>query len=204
MVRERAHGGGRRPDGPSKRSKTVIVRIDPALWKDLEDRRKRSKRHRWMSDVIRAALKDFLLRANNPRTDIVAITVLIATAIENAEGTAQERWTDSAFVTAEVRQAVDFLLRHWGAYGAPTVPAAIEELAKSRDPAELAAELGMLEAGRLITEIEGRGAFSEDYDPIDAHDPGTYVPGEWRTYRRILHDLGSGWKRRTAQGGPPG
>jgi hypothetical protein len=122
------------------------------------------------------------------------------------EATARERWTDSAFVTATVRQAIDLLLRHWGAHEPPAIPAAIKELATRlptdyasmrHDPAKVALEIGTAEAGRLIAQIESRGVFEGEDDPLNLPpSPKIHVPDKWREHRRILRGLGSGWKRR--------
>jgi hypothetical protein len=187
---------GRPPRGPFKGKRALLgTRITPETRKDLEAAAREHGRS--ISQEAEYHLKRSLQRVHNPRDDIVALTEAIALAIKYVERTTGERWIDSAFTTTAAQRAIDFLLRHFGAHGSSMVPLAIKQIAATL-PTDYAAkycdpaEVGIVEGGRLISEIESRDVLESDVDPIDLNLPGTYVPSEWRRYRTILRNLRSG------------
>ena len=194
--KRRKPGGGRKPRGPFK-AKTVPLgtRITVETRKMLEASAKELDHS--LSQAAEFHIRRSLTRAHNRRDDIFALTEAIASVIEYVERTTKERWADSAFTTAAIRHAADSLIRHFGAKNTLAVPVAIKELAtrlptdyaaRSHDPAEV----GTVEAGRLITEIVARDML-EGIDPLELKPPdGAYVPPEWWRYRTILRKLGSG------------
>ena len=168
--------------------------------KELEASAKKHKHS--LSQEAQFHLQQSLLKDRNPRDDIVALTEAIAIAIREVERITDVKWRDSAFTTAAVRRAVDSLLCHFGAPGTPKVPPAIKKHADYADSDS--AKVGQHAASQLIIEIESRGIFGDEGDPLN-WDPGPaigphehewWVPYEWWRHRTIFHHLGSGWKRR--------
>jgi hypothetical protein len=186
---------GRPPGGPFKEKRALFAtRITAETRKDLAAA---AREHGYnLSQEAEFLLKRALQRVHNPRADIVALSEAIAIAIKNVERTTREHWIDSPFTASAIRHAIDLVLRHFSPRGTPVVPSAIEELAE-RLPSDYAvkyvdpAEVGLVEGGRLISEIEARGVFEPACGLLDLEYPETVIPDEWRRYRRILRKLRS-------------
>src|SRR5262249_35234823 len=149
-----------------------------------------------------------LSRKHNRRADIVALTEAIAIVIGYVEDLTKEKWMDNAFTTAAIRMAVEALLYYWGNREATEVPRAIKN-PTAKHPASQRerylsvnfsdpAGVGNFAASQLINQIENRGVFGDEDDPLNwAQDyPDVSVPPEWGLHRTILRNLGSRWEGR--------
>jgi HicB family len=182
MKRKRAPGGGRKPQGPFKENRARLsLRVTPDIHRALVAMAEKSGHS--VTQVVQFHLQQSLSRYYDPRPDTLALTDMIARAIQDVERTTDAKWTQNAFTTAAIRAAIDSLVRHWGASGEPKVPIAIKKLAK-RQPDDYArqfqepAEVGSWAAGRLITEIEARGLVEDEGPhklPADSRFPPSWT-----------------------------
>jgi hypothetical protein len=118
-----------------------------------------------------------------------ALTILVE-AVERATG---KRWHEDAFTGEALRHAVDFLVSHFATEGTRPVPipSRVEETARRmppalRDRARTTADVGLTQAGWVITLIESAPA-----------------PDDWGFWQ-VLRDLGSGCERNREARKPKG
>jgi hypothetical protein len=195
-MHKRAPGGGRKPQGEFKgKSATLTTRITQQTRQQLEH----ASRKNGLSlsqEVERRLVRSFRLRSR--RSAITALAEAISMVADNIERATENTWENNAFTAAALRHGLEFLLSHFAPPGAPTVPPKITETA-AKIPPELGEryktpyELGLIEAGRVITAIE-TAPNGELLSPVNTLSS----PDEWLIHCNILRDIGSGWKRSLA------
>jgi hypothetical protein len=185
MAQKQPTRPGRPPKGASKMPRTVPVRVSSKLWKELDAARRR-RGSLYMAEEIRERLEHSVIL--NVRLDIWALTDRIGELVKRVGRVTKKDWREDAFTSAAMRYGVEMLLCHYGAKGTPTVPPAIENLA-TRFPNEYGhkfrtpTELGGVEAGRMIAELEIEAL--SDLDPKEARDLLKNIPGARIDPRRI-------------------
>jgi hypothetical protein len=189
---------GRPPKGEAinMRGRPTTVRLTQETRHALE--REKASTGWSIEQIVERRLSQSLKRPDH----VAAICDAIAMLIRCVERTTDAQWIDDVFTAEAARAAIDFLLRHHGPKGSRRVPSAIDEISarlptgyaqRYRDPAEV----GIVEAGRLIAEIESRGDV-EGVNPLSVNIPGRlpYRPPKWGTQRRILDGLRPGSETR--------
>jgi hypothetical protein len=191
MVRKRAPGGGRKPLPPGEgRIGTLTTRVSQGTRIALEREAKRNDRS--LSREAEFRLEQSFKETSAPehiRALAHAVT-LLAVQIERVTG---QRWYDGRFTGDALRHGMEALILHFVKNAdAGVVPPKVEETASRfqsplRESFRNPAQLGLMEAGSIITSIENA--------PSPTRLPaGAYVPDPFGFWQ-ILRDLGSGWQR---------
>ena len=194
LARKRAPGGGRKRLDPGEGKTAVLTaRISPATRLMLEREAERKGHHSLSREVeyrLDQSFKDEIAAPNHIRALAHAVT-LLATQIERVTG---ERWYDGAFTGEALRYGIETLIFHFAQApaGEVRVPTKVEDAAERfqaplRESYRNPALLGRIEAGSIISSIEGAQSGAKDPAAVRFRDPF----GFWR----ILRDIGSGWER---------
>jgi hypothetical protein len=169
MARKTRGKVGRPPRGPYKgNTAAFMVRVKPELVEALNSAATAAgmTRSQFIQNVLTSSVKPIRPR----RRDIDAILEYITRAIANVEQTTGQKWREDAFTSAAVGEGISFLLSHFGAAGAVTIPAKVEKTAgemervpaEYRDQYRTPEEIGRLAAGHIITEHEIANTRAED------------------------------------------
>src|SRR5262245_40578619 len=121
MPRKRAPGAGRKPRGEFKgKTATLTTRITPETRAALE---RASKRNRLsLSQEVERRLARSVARERTRTPDVLALTEAAAQVADNVQEATGKHWREDAFTGEAIRHGVDFLIRHFAAYGAPVTP----------------------------------------------------------------------------------
>jgi hypothetical protein len=195
MVRRRAPGGGRKPQGPFKgKTAMLTTRITPETRAALERAAKKSGLS--LSQEVERRLDDSILVERNRMPDVRALAEAIALVAENVQEATGKQWREDAFTGEALRHGNKFLVRHFAALGASVIPPRVEEAA-ARMPVEANERyrssewVGENAASKVIGLIEHFRGW-----PRDQQDRAfKAVGGE---YLQLLRDLGSGAERAQA------
>ena len=192
MLRKRAPGGGRKPQGDFRGSSEVLTaRVRPELRGALM--RLAEKHRRSLSQEMQSALDFWVGRYVRPKPHIGALTHAVALLVDGIEQKTGRRWTTDAFTGAAVRHGIEYLVFHFAPIpdGLSAVPANVEKFAASmplraRERHRTPAGFGEDRAFALISQIENA--------PAEEKPLGLRFTDE-RGFWQILRDLGSGWER---------
>jgi hypothetical protein len=144
--RKRAPGGGRKPQGFSRKAAKLTMRIMPATRTDLE--RAAKKRRVSLSQAAEQCLRFGLGkdRSSSRGPHIQALSEIIAPLALLIEKKTDKHWNKDVFTGEALRRGVEVLVSHFAPRGTPVTPISVKEAA-----AKMVGDAGRLIAARLAS-----------------------------------------------------
>jgi predicted transcriptional regulator len=204
VPQKRARGGGRKPRGEfSGNSAILTVRVRPELRAALQ---RLAERHcRSLSQEMQRGLDAWVGQRRDHKRHVAALAHAVTILVEGVERATGKGWHEDAFTGEALRHAVEFLISHFATEATRPVPipSRVEEAASRMPPAwreraRTAADVGMTQAGWVITLIESAPAANTQQPPL-----GVVPLDDWGFWK-ILRDIGSGWERNREARKPKG